>query len=278
MKNVKQTHKLIVLRKKMKCKVYLFLLLICIIPLILGSICQPSGRPTIDRFVLLYDIVAVADGVNSVDWEVANVSSVNFSVKDESDNIVWSKSIPSGTSMGLIDVPIQSLTTGKYTVVLEASNSKGTTSDSRMFLVVGYEGLWYRFTKYVEGPREGPWYGFADELIPVSHSQGLNNSENVISVSEHVKFRHIKWNPDLLRWADREGCTSSGLNVMTIRQLNYSHIYDKGTEYPFPEGEWAVVGQYYCTVNWSPCNFGRQDEGITYNQVVFFIELEAIGL
>jgi len=263
--------------KKQVCGLITFIFLIGVIPLILGSKCPPSGKPTIDRFVLLYDIVAVKDANQSVEWKVANVSKVILSLKDHTNKVVWSKSISSGNSNGMHNVPIQNLATGRYKIVLDASNSIGTTSDDRDFLVVGNTGLWYKFTKWVKRPQEGPWYGFANEVIPISYSQGLDNSKNVISVSEHVKFRHIKWNPDPLRWADREGCTSPGLNVMTIRQLTYSHSYNKGVEYPFPGGEWSVTGQYYCTVNWSPCNFGWQGAKRTYDQVVFSLELEAIG-
>ncbi len=263
-----------------------FALLLIELTLVVSSTqCNNSGRPTIDRFVLLYDIVAATDGTQSADWNAVKATNVELSVLDENDNKVWSQSGLPATSNGMLSVPVDTLQPGEYEVVLDASNSQGHTTDRKRFLLVDdSKGFWYRFTKYVNAPGDEAWFGFSNVLVSVSTSQGLSNEADVISVSEHVKFRSIRWAPVPGMWADRQGCTSNGLYIMAIRQLTYTHMYDKydplkpdTTQYPFPEGEWKVVGQYYCSVNWSPCNFGWNGGTQEYTQVAFYLELEAIG-
>lgn len=242
---------------------------------IMGGSCD-SGRPVIDRFVLRYDIVAIADSTQEIEWNVKHVSGISLSLRNASDQEVWAKSVPSGTSSGMHDVSVASLDPGEYKLVLTASNSKGTAEDSREFLLVGREGLWFSFAKRVERPQEGPWYGFANARIPVGYIQGSQDHEETLSVSEQVVFRQIRWRPNSLRWADQEGCTSPGLEIMSVRKLTSGHTYDSGQTYQFP-AEWGVTGTYSCSVDWSPCNFGWEGERQTFQDVEFILELEAIG-
>jgi hypothetical protein len=261
----------------------LALLLIELTLVVSSTQCNGSGSPTIDRFILRYDIVAATDGTQSADWNALKASNVEISVLDENNSKVWSQSGLPANSNGLHTVPIQSLQPGKYWVVLDASNSVGHTTDKKEFLLVdASKGLWYSFTKYVNGPAEA-WYGFSNEVVPVTTSQGLSNEKDVISVSEHVKFRSIRWFPAPGMWVDRQCTNKEMYNIMTIRQLTYSHVYNKydlydpRTQYTFPEGEWKVVGQYYCSVDWRPCDFGWNGGTQVYKQVAFTLELEAIG-
>lgn len=257
-------------------KAFSFLLVVGTALATLGIQC-PQGGPAIDQFVLLYDIVAAVDGTQAVEWQVTKGASVTLTVQDENNNVVDTRSSLPASSNGLHHLAIQNYPADKkYKVILNASNSAGKVSDYREFLLVGRQGLWYSFIKWVKGPKENAWFGFKDEVISVTHSQGINDNET-ISVSENVKVKELRWTPDL--WADREGCTSPGLYRMNIRQLTLT-LTDlmEGTIYPFPVPQWNVVGQYYCTVNWAPCNFGWQGATRTYDQVSFYLELNATGI
>ena len=109
----------------------------------------------------------------------------------------------------------------------------------------------------------------------------MNDADNYVSISEHVQIRKLRWKPDRLRWADRKnpgdttGCTSPGLWSMTIGQFGQNITCDKEREYPFPQN-WKVAGTYTCTVNWSPCNFGVSGATITYSNVAFYLEFQAV--
>lgn len=261
----------------MKTKIVLFLLLVFISAISSSGCSWPVGNPSINSFSLLYDIVATLDKTQGAQWDVSGTSSVDLKVTDEHSNVVNSLSGLPATSNGIQQLDISSLNPGKYKVTLIA----GSTTDSREFVLISSTGgYWYPFTKYVNAPQEA-WYGFTNELINVSHSKGLND-KNVLSISERVYFRNIRWRPYNNEWADRQGCNSPTLYVLKVSQLTTSYFYDKydqynaATVYPFP-AEWSAAGQYYNSADWSPCNFGWEGANQKYNRVAFTLELEALG-
>lgn len=262
--------------KAMKTRITLSLIFAFVT--ILGSSCSfPAGGPSINSFSLLYDIVATLDNNQGAQWDVSGTSNVDIKVTDERGNDIHSLTGLPANSNGIQQLDISSLQPGKYKVTLIA----GSTTDSREFVLIDSTGgYWYSFTKYVNAPQEGPWLGFTNEIINVSHSKGLND-QDTISISERVYFRNIRWRPYMNEWADRQGCTSPGLNVLTVSQLTSSYSYDKydplnsATVYPFPT-EWSAAGQYHNSVDWSPCNFGWEGDTQTIKRVAFTLELEAL--
>ncbi|MEW6718936.1 MAG: hypothetical protein AB1346_00645 [Thermodesulfobacteriota bacterium] len=237
----------------------------------------PPGTPSIDRFFVTYDILCGQDKLG-VDWEVTNSTSVTLSVAKKDGGTVFSQAV-SSSSKGMHIVDVSAYAPGFYKAVLEATNAQGASTRQAEFLVAGLPGtageLWYKFNKTVERPKEGPWMAFIT-TVPVMVGQGQMDADTTIAVSERVYFRQFRWNPNPSKWADREGCTSSGLWRMNIGQ--YSKIQsgcEKNKNYTF-RSDWSVAGDYTCAVSWAPCNFGVKGSMITFTDVEFSLELQAM--
>ncbi len=237
--------------------------------------CPPEGEPTIDEFVVQFDLVSVKHAQQGVAWKTSEASAVELVLEDDKGGTIRTKQVPADSN-GMHNWDLTGVAAGEYKLYLVASNSKGKKRDYREFILVGEEGIWFSFEKRVERPGENqPWFGFQNAQILVTGTQGLDNEDEVISVSEGVRFSKLKWQPKELQWADREGCTAPGLYLMMIKQKTHSLSCDKKQEYPFPS-QWSTSGSYLCAVNWSPCNFGIQGTKITYHDVTFLLYLRAL--
>lgn len=225
------------------------LTLVGLLVVLVAAGCMHTRRPhvVIDRFFLLYDVVAIGDD-QSASWKSSHADSASLEISNEDSSYVLTLAVP-------VDMPgwqpfvTHLLEPGEYSVTLEVRGRGSDTRTRKMKLVSPY-GQWWKFTKQVSGPKDGPWDGiFAEDgLVPVSIGQGADDEERTISISKYVVFDKIKWYPkEGEPWPD-----SAEGETMTIRKGTNSFVYIKGLEYDYPHGDWgSPTGNYYCTSIWT---------------------------
>ena len=223
-----------------------------------------GGAPSIESFVLSYDIVAKGDN-QGAQWESSGADEAKITVTHEDGDVVLTREV-SVDSSGVHAISTSNWHSGEYEVKLRVKNSEGSATRTREMLLVGLEGVWYKFRKSVDRPKVNAWTGFVDVVIPVSLGQGTADDDDTISISKNIAFQKLKWVHGI-KWPDD---TCHEAHLMGIRKLNYAEVYKESVEYNFP---WdSFTGNYYFTSLWEPCALG-EDSGNTY----FYFYLKVVS-
>jgi len=219
-----------------------------------------GGEPSIDYLVLSYDIVAQGD-MQGVQWGSSGGNSAHLTVTGPGNNggSIYSEDVPL-SSEGVHPFPTDTCAPGEYEVTLRVTNENGSTERRLAMLVVGSEGVWFDFKKYVDRPKVHAWTGFEDQVVPVSTGQGRDDADSVVSVSKYVGCAKIKWTSGI-PWPDCEEA-----RWMTIRKSTQAQVFRDAQVDIFP---WpSLPGSYYCTSIWEPCALGT-DALLTYFTLSF---------
>jgi len=237
---------------------------IIIVAILLAGCDGGGGAPSINYWVLKYDIVAKGDS-QGAQWSSSRATSAVLTVTHEDGDVVYSRDVPVDSS-GVHTISTANWHSGDYKVKLKVKNSKGSDTRTRPMLLVDLEGVWYEFKRWVERPKVNAWTGFPDQGIPVSMGQGTADDDDTISISKNIAFQKLKWEHGT-PWPDN---TCEEAHLMSIRKQNYAEVYKEKVEYNFP---WSnFTGNYWCTCWWEPCALG-EDSGNTY----FYFKIKVVS-